>query len=133
MRKTIFTSLLSILLFVGGFAKEPQKKGKVEEAVRYRTTQSTATLDVNTATAVRTSFAVSDIYQSTLTNGSNAQLEALGSRYAFAQSNSQLDELGSRYAFAQSNSQLDELGSRYAFAQSNSQLDELGSRYAFAQ
>ena len=132
MLKTTITSILCVLFVITGYAKDPQKNNKVEEAVRYKVSQNQSTLEVNLAGGVQTNSKIQETYLPILLFGSSSQLDALGSRYAFAHSNSQLDELGSRYAFAHSNSQLDELGSRYAFAHSNSQLDELGSRYAFA-
>ncbi len=133
MQKTIFTALFCGLMFVAVYAGVPSNNNKVDEAYRYRAQQNTSTVEVATANAMNFNRTNQEVYLPVLLNGSSAQLEALGSRYAFAKSNSQLDELGSRYAFAKSNSQLDELGSRYAFAKSNSQLDELGSRYAFAK
>ena len=100
MLKTIFTSILCVLFFITGFAKDPQKNSKVEEAVRYKVSQNQLSLEVNLAKGVQTISKIQDNYLPTLLYGSNSQLEALGSRYAFAHSNSQLDELGSRYAFA---------------------------------
>jgi len=133
MQKSIFTALLCTLMFVAVYAGVPGNNNKVEEAYRFRVQQNNAALNVATATTVSLNQTNQEVYLPVLLNNSSAQLEALGSRYAFSKSNSQLDELGSRYAFSKSNSQLDELGSRYAFSKSNSQLDELGSRYAFSK
>ena len=116
MQKTIFTALFCGLLFVAIYAGVPGKNNKVDEAYRYRAQQNTSKVEVMNANTINLNRTNENIYLPILLNGSSAQLEALGSRYAFAKSNSQLDELGSRYAFAKSNSQLDELGSRYAFA-----------------
>ena len=126
MRKTLFMVVIMVGAFVSGYA---QTINNVEEAVRYRVPQDAVQLE-NSAV----SGTVDEIENiAVLESRSSAQIQELGSRYAFSRSGSQLDELGSRYAFSRSGSQLDELGSRYAFSRSGSQLDELGSRYAFSR
>ena len=100
MLKTIFTSIFCVLFLITGLAKDPQKNNKVEEAVRYKVSQNRSTLEVTLAGGVQTISKIQETYLPILLYSSSAQLEALGSRYAFAHSNSQLDELGSRYAFA---------------------------------
>ena len=119
----------TILLFVVLFALVATSFAQVEEAVRYRV-QGDATL-------VEQQVSVSNTFESTdnliLQNKSNSQIDALGSRYAWARSNSQLEELGGRYAWVKSNSQLEELGGRYAWTRSNSQLEELGGRYGWTR
>ena len=133
MQKTFSTVFLVFALFVVGLANNPNKK--VEEAVRYRTFQTPATIQTNVT--LNSNFISDQLSFQTFRSMSASQLEGLGeSRYGFATSASQLEGLGEqRYGFATSASQLEGLGedSRYGFATSASQLEGLGeeSTYGF--
>ena len=105
-----FLIVAVLALSISGVAQTPNN---VEKATRFQSVSEASTLNSVTTDDINTA---SQVNIRTFENGSSAQLEAIGSRYAWANSNSQLSELGSRYAWANSNSQLSELGSRYAWA-----------------
>ena len=126
---TAFLITIAVLFItVSGVAQTPNN---VEKAMRFRANTNATELSTTSPAEVKINE-VSKANVPAMENKSSSQLEALGSRYAWATSNSQLQALGSRYAWATSNSQLESLGSRYAWATSNSQLELLGSRYAWA-
>ncbi|MEO8399076.1 MAG: hypothetical protein ABI550_04575, partial [Ignavibacteriaceae bacterium] len=90
MQKSIFATILSILLIGNLFAQSPKN---VDEATRFRGNQEVSTIQANN---INTTFTQSEVSGNLLQNRSNAQLEELGSRYAWGKSNAQLEELGSR-------------------------------------
>ena len=93
MKKSAITLLVFLLLSTLNFAQT-----NVEEAVRYRS-NSEKTLKVKIRNVnVNESNYVS--LQNILDNKSEAQLEELGARYAWAKSEAQLEELGARYGWA---------------------------------
>ena len=93
MRKTLFIGVIIAGAFVSGYA---QTMNNVEEAVRYRVPQNAVQLE-NSAISSPMDKMESIVV---LESRSSAQIQELGSRYAFSRSGSQLDELGSRYAFS---------------------------------
>ena len=110
--------IVAAVLFVSvlGVAQTPSN---VEQASRFRAVTNAAELNTTSTVEVGVNE-VSNV--PVMENKSTSQLEAIGTRYAWATSNSQLSELGTRYAWATSNSQLSGLGTRYAWATSTPQL-----------
>ena len=79
MLKFSLAAFLTILLLGNMFA---QSSSNVEEASRFRGNQAVVTIEANN---ISSTVAVSEVNGNLLQNKSNAQLEELGSRYAWGQ------------------------------------------------
>jgi len=102
MLKTIFVILVVCVTVYS------QVSVNVEEATRSRMNQEVVILTEGSNTQ---SITPSNFLNPVLASKSSAQLQELGSEYAWVKSNSQLSEMGSEYAWVKSNSQLSEMGS----------------------